>query len=315
MNNPMLSVLVLTYHPQKEALFATLKSAVWQKDCDFELIICDDGSPDFFEPEIRAFLDGCGCSYQIIAHKENQGTVKNILDGVCAAQGNYIKPISPGDLFFDAYTLGDTVAFMEKHGAKAAFGNLLYYNCNEDLQVHNLANPCLSQLYRADRPYHSRRVAKHQIVFNDLLCGAAGIYERDAFLQALQTISPVVRYAEDIVFQLFAAQGVRIYKIDRHMVWYEYGSGISTGKKEKVFTRVEEDFYRFYPYFATLFPQDPYPRRAIRIWEARKNGSALQNLLLKLRPDRMLFTLRTRLQKRKMTIAPYSTEFFHNCYR
>ena len=314
MNSPKISVLVLTYHPQKEALFATLKSAVWQQDCDFELIVCDDGSPDFFEADIRAFLDGCGCPYQILAHKENQGTVKNILDGVSAARGQYVKPISPGDLFYDEYTLRDTVSFMEKHGAKAAFGGLLYYSCDGELQVKNVANPCLSHLYRADRPYSHRRAAKHQTVYNDFLCGAAGIYEKEAFFQALQTISPAVRFAEDIVFQLFAAKGVRIYKIDRHIVWYEYGSGISTQKKPG-FTRVEEDFYRFYPYFSELFPKDPYPRRAIRSWEARKNGSEKQNLLLKLLPDRLLFSLRARLQKRKMTIAPYSAEFFHRCYR
>ena len=80
------SVVVLSYHPDKEKLMATLRSVVMQKGVSFEIIVADDGSPDFFEADIRAVLEGV-VDYQIIAHEQNQGTVKNLLDGVKAARG------------------------------------------------------------------------------------------------------------------------------------------------------------------------------------------------------------------------------------
>ena len=125
MSEPLISVLMLTYHPQKDALFSTLRSIVLQADCDFEVIVCDDGSGEFFREEIEHFLKANGVNYQILAHPENQGTVKNILDGAKIARGHYIKPISPGDYLYDAHTLRDIGDFMVKQDAAAAFGSSL----------------------------------------------------------------------------------------------------------------------------------------------------------------------------------------------
>ena len=57
MSKPLISVLVLTYHPAKDALFSTLRSIVEQQDCEYELIVADDGSGNFFEAEIREFFE------------------------------------------------------------------------------------------------------------------------------------------------------------------------------------------------------------------------------------------------------------------
>lgn len=312
MNSPLISVLVLTYHPKKEELFSTLRSVALQKDCDFEVIVADDGSADFFESEIRQFLDAHQIPHTLVPHAQNQGTVRNILDGVRAARGRFIKPISPGDLLYDDTTLRDIAAFMQQHQAKIAFGNLLFYSCEPAFTVKKLTYPCLTRLYRADRRYSYPKAMKHQMVYNDFISGASAVYEKDAFAEALETVSPAVRYAEDTVFQLFAARNVRIYWMNRFLVWYEHGSGIST-KKSTGFTRVEEDFYKFYPLLSRLFPKNPYAKRACRIWETRKNGTRAQQLALKLLPDSFLFSLQVRLRKKRLHIAGYSEDFFRQC--
>lgn len=310
MHNPLISVLVLTYKPQKEALFATLRSIVAQKECDFEIVLADDGSADFFEEEVRAFLDASGITaYQILPHRENQGTVRNIIDGVSAARGTYIKPISPGDLLYDDTTLRDIGVFMQKKNARAAFGRMVFYAYDTALQVKNLTHPCLDGMYRK-AGYRYDRILKHQMVFSDFICGASAVYERQTFLQALQTIAPAVRYAEDAVFQVFAMEKLRIYAIDRLIVWYEHGSGISTQKTAQTFTRIDEDFYNFYHHMAKLYPQNPRAKRACRIWQLRKNGTRRQILCSKLRPDRLLFSLRARLAKRCRKPVNYNADCF-----
>lgn len=309
MKEPRLSVLVLTYHPQKDALFSTLRSVILQKDCDFEVVVCDDGSGTFFREEIEAFLESHKVDYQILAHAENQGTVKNIIDGVKVARGAYIKPISPGDFFYDDTTLRDIANFMQTNNALAAFGKMVFYSDTDALQVKNLTFPILPDIYGAPR-YHYRKALKQQAVFNDFISGASAIYEKAAFLQALEAISPVVRYAEDIVFQYFSLQNIRIFAIPRLIVWYEYGSGISTKKTTQAFTRVEEDFYRFYHHMTELYPKNPYMKRACRIWQLRKEGNSAKSLINKLLPDKILFSLRARIRKKQLTIPPYEDQFF-----
>lgn len=313
MGNPLITVLVLTYKPKKEALFATLRSITAQKDCDFEIVVADDGSADFFEGDVRAFLADKGIDHTIVPHAENQGTVRNIIDGVTAARGKYIKPISPGDLLYDATTLRDIGRFMEERDAKAAFGRMVFYAFDPELQVKNLAYPCLDSIYRTNR-YNCKKILKHQMVFNDFLSGASAVYEKETFLQGLQTVTPAVRYAEDTVFQVFAMDGIQIHALDRLIVWYEHGSGISTQKTAQTFTRIDEDFYNFYHLMVKRYPRSRYAKRACRTWELRKAGDTKKLLCSKLRPDRILFTLRARLQKRQQKQPPYNADFFLQCH-
>ena len=282
MAQPLISVLVLTYHPQKDALFSTLRSIVLQKDCNYEVIIADDGSGDFFEKEIRSFLDGFGCSYQILAHPENQGTVKNIMDGMQLVRGKYVKPISPGDYLYDDTTLHDIVCFMEQRNARAAFGKMVFYNWDDGLQVKKLVHPYLDGIYRAKR-YSYQKAIKQQVVFNDFISGASAVYETETFTQALETISPAVRFAEDAVFQLFALKHIPICAIDRYVVWYEHGGGDAENEKnafgQAAFlpeNQTAEKNIENTPLQRRFFP--PMPRRSVKgqRWPTHrryKNGS------------------------------------------
>ena len=72
------SVCVLTYHPNPIKLFATLESIVCQQGCSFEIIITDDGTPDFDRSVIESyFAQKDFHRYTIVANPYNQGTVKN----------------------------------------------------------------------------------------------------------------------------------------------------------------------------------------------------------------------------------------------
>ena len=60
------TVAVISYNPVWEKLRNTLKSVVWQKKVDFEIIVADDGSEkdcfDFVEQFFKNSSTGqCGC--------------------------------------------------------------------------------------------------------------------------------------------------------------------------------------------------------------------------------------------------------------
>lgn len=315
MSTPLISVIVATYFPEKEKLLATLRSIVLQKECPFEIIITDDGSKTFFQEDIRSFLDNLGCcDYQILAHEKNQGTVKNLLDGALLAKGKYVKTISPGDLLYDAYTLHDACAFMERYHARVAFGDMAVYAYTHKLQMIRLFHPVDDRIYRAEQKrYNYRKALKHQMVYADLICGAADLYERQTFCNAMEKINGVVTYAEDSAYQLFAAENTRIYKFPQKLVWYEHGTGISTNSNSPLFSRIDTDFYRFYHMLKETCPNLPFLNRTLRFWNRRLQGSKVKKLIFKfLTVDKVLFSLRRRLLIKTRRVEQDDT-FFYQC--
>lgn len=316
MSKPLISVIVATYFPEKEKLMATLRSIILQKDCSFEIIIADDGSDNFYEHDICDYLDSVGvCDYQILAHAENQATVKNLLDGARNAKGKYIKTISPGDLLYDAYTLHNACAFMEKYGAKVAFGEMVFYtNEGNQLNIVHGKLPCDSRLYEVyERPYNYRKVLKHQLVYSDFISGAADLYEREAFCAAMEEIQGTVLYAEDSAYQLFAAKNVRIYKVPYKLVWYEYGTGISTNTESALFSRIDQDFYNFYQMMMQKYANTPYLKRAWRFWNRRLYAGNLKKQFFRLVSlDKCIFSIR-RWILRNLSEVEYDSTFFEQC--
>ena len=94
-----LSIVILTYNSSFENLMKTLESSLNQDEINFEIIIADDGSKENHEKEIRDyFLAHDFTNFQLVLNRQNRGTVQNLLSALDVARGEYVKPISPGDL-------------------------------------------------------------------------------------------------------------------------------------------------------------------------------------------------------------------------
>lgn len=308
------SVIVLIYQPVKEKLLATLRSVVMQRECSFEVIISDDGSENFDETIVHDFMRACAFSdYRVITHGENQGTVKNLLDAVVAARGRYIKPISPGDYLYDATTLRDVLSFMEQQEAKIVFGDMICYTYDGQLRVANSKTPCDDEMYLPDRrDYNTKKVLKHQMIYADNVSGAAVFYERHSLQTGLETICGTVIYAEDAVIQLFALQNIRLYKMPRFLVWYEYGCGISTNPEKGFSSRLRRDFFGFYAMLHNAYKKAPCVKRTYYIWKIMMEAGRTANLLrCCVNVDKQLFLLRRRSILRKFVCRGYDTTFFH----
>ena len=311
------SVIVLSYHPNKEKLFATLRSVLLQRDCRFEVIVADDGSEEFYEPEIRAFFEEHHfVDYRVIAHEHNQGTVMNLLDAAEAAEGTYIKPISPGDYLYDDGTLRDLLGFMNKHDAKAVFGDMVYYSEEPEFHIFDTKTPWDDSLYCAEE-FDRRRAMKHQMVYLDNISGASVAYTKEAFCSGLRAIAGHVRFAEDAMLQLMILQGDRIWKIHRYVVWYEYGTGISTDLQSGPSPRLKNDFYRFYTMLYEHYPEEPYVGRTFRRWKMMMEGNRCVNMVRRFTQlDKLHFVLKKHVMMKKYVCSDYDDRFFRQvCQR
>ena len=256
---PQVSVVVLTYNPDNRKLRQTLAAAAAQKEVSFEILISDDGSArkDFtFLPE---YMQSLGVeNYRLLEHRENRGTVESCLSAVKEAAGQYVFLTSPGDYLFDEYVLRDLCAFADKQNAKLCFGNAVFYNAED-------GKPQLTQKFGAPRnpsfyaPDAPEDLAKLSFFGGNCVIGASYFRDTKLLLSTLEQLRGESKYTEDNPSTAFAmAEGHRLYYCDRNVVWYEDGTGVSTGASEKWAKLLHEDALRSFRKLKGLYPKDPY---------------------------------------------------------
>lgn len=242
MNNQVfdISVIVLSYHPDYTKLFQTLHSVIHQKNVDLEVIVSDDGTPDFQKEKVEEWFEKQGfCHYTVLAHKENKGTVKNVLSAVTCATAGKVKLISPGDYLYDDGVLRKVCDFMDENQSKTCFGKAAYYSETESgYTIHQHVNP------RYIRPYlkkNQKSIQNNYLIYKDYVLGAVFASHRETLLNYLRKIDGKVVYAEDCAVICMVADGISIDYWNDYMIWYEYGTGISTNQSTSWNQRLYQD--------------------------------------------------------------------------
>lgn len=232
--NIMVSVVVLTYNPNFKKLFDTLNSILCQKDISYEVIISDDGSKNSIKSEIEEFFSCRGFfEYKICESKINEGTVRNCLKGLKCAKGKYTYLLSPGDMLYDSRTIYDLFSYAEKTNSKVCFGRAIYYrriSDNVGKVISIKGNPYKTNLYKSNNLI----VNKMAFFFSGLILGATYFRNTKFFISCLEDVLSTTKYVEDSTSSMVSLQrGEMIRFIDRNVIFYEYGDGISTNHENK----------------------------------------------------------------------------------
>ena len=233
------------YNHDWDKLLLTLNSAISQKNIDFEIVICDDGSKNNFEKELKAYFYTKNFDdYKLVMNPVNGGTVKNVISGFTASSGEYVKDISPGDYFYDDSVMSKFDAVIKESDADIYFGNAVFYydecngvNKNRVLfpEKHNPID------YKPYIKNDKNRIRFNYLVKHDYVLGAVFITKRELQLKYLKKIENYVKYAEDCSFIWMIAAGCTIKYVDIPFIWYEYGSGISTQGSDRWLKIIYED--------------------------------------------------------------------------
>ena len=236
------SIVVATYNAAREKLAITLASVVDQENVSMQIILCDDGSVDSHENFIRRFFDERGfADYILIMHRENQGTVKNIYDGIRQAAGRYIKLLSPGDYLSGKQVLATWTARLSESEKRWSFCNAIYYSVinGERAAVSEKAHPQLMAAYHKD---DEREIRWNYIVLSDIVLGAATLCSADLMLEYFGRIVDRIIYAEDNVYRLMVYDSIMPLYFNCDAICYEYGTGISTVRSQTWARRLEADW-------------------------------------------------------------------------
>ncbi|MBR3578941.1 MAG: glycosyltransferase [Bacteroidales bacterium] len=225
----LVSVIVATYNPDWTNFRNTLRSIICQENVDFDIVISDDGSKvDHFDKVEQFFQENNFHAYKLVKNTENQGTVKNVISALQNTDSQYIKGISPGDYLYDENTLYEFVKFAEKNPADAYFGNAVFYSVADNHEVIIYGDKRNPKDLTPWIEKNYRKIKRNYLYRMDYILGAAVFCKRQYICDYLLLLKDVVKYAEDMFLMYGITNKDNILYVNRTLVFYEYGSGIST---------------------------------------------------------------------------------------
>lgn len=248
------SVVVVTYNSSIDKLINTLESIIRQENIKFEIIIADDGSKEFEKTIIEKwFKEHNFTDYKLILNKQNQGTLKNAYSGWSIAKGKYIKQLSPGDYLYSRNTLKNAIVYMEENNLSLGFGLAASYEIsNNCINIVNKPHPKdLSPYYAKDANW----IKYNYLVKKDYANGMCFVANKELLIKYSSMLLDKVKYAEDCTYILMVADDVRVGFIEEFIIWYEFGTGISTSNNDVWAKRIRDDNYNCFKVLSKLKPK------------------------------------------------------------
>ncbi|PZC51495.1 MULTISPECIES: glycosyltransferase family 2 protein [unclassified Mesotoga] len=279
------SVIVPTYNSDYKKIIITLQSVIAQRYEDYEIIITDDGSEREYFDRIESFLRSvCFDNYLLIRNKKNRGIVGNLIEGLKAAKGKFVKGLGPGDLLFNERSLQEMSDFLENNSFGLAFGNMYAYSIvNEGVaKFSNFDAPKNKSVYRKKNSCPLNKL-KNLLLFSDWLSGITLFFSREYFLEySLRLYNNAdVRFCEDLAPVLVLLEGDDIGYLDKKIVWYEYASGISTNNETFAKALLREDHVKFESYLVSNYGENRFVRALPKFRSRIEQIYSIRNVFLR----------------------------------
>lgn len=226
MDAPLFSVIVLSYR-SGDFLYTALDSVLAQDYPNVELLVADDGTPDFDRAAVEAYLQAnAGANirhYAVLTSAENQGTVRNFNRALEEARGVYLKGIGADDALYDAHVLTQVSQMFRETGACLLAARVM--KCDPALQP---VEPLRDKFLRSLPELSPEEVWKRLCVHNDL--PAAGMFYTRDFFETYGYYDQHCRLLEDWPAWLRATrQGCQIAFGDFWGAKYRADTGFATG--------------------------------------------------------------------------------------
>lgn len=116
MAKPFVTMVVLTYY-KFDGIKNNLESLAKQDYTDFEVIIQDDGSPNFDRTYLEELAENTlgEIPWTVHQNEQNMGTVRSFNKAFEMSKGDYVFPLSQDDYFKDETAIRHIVEYMEAH--------------------------------------------------------------------------------------------------------------------------------------------------------------------------------------------------------
>lgn len=278
MNKYDLTVLICSFNPEYEKLIMTIRSCLLQKDITLQIVIADDGSViDYFDEVEAIFENAKFTDYKLIKNKENLGIVLNLYSGLMECNGEYIKPISPGDYLYNETTMHDWLQYMKLGNYVLTGSDYVCHYTDKNGEFCIAAQKAHPQIIGLNR----KRLKDNYLLNDDIFLGAATLVKKETLLQYINLIKGRVKYAEDNSYRImvYCDEAVGFYACPT--VLYEIGTGISTSGDSEWHKLIQADWTATNTIIKELHTQDEVFRNKF-LKVARKREVMGKGLLKKI---------------------------------
>lgn len=236
------SVIIACYNSDLKKTLKTIESSLLQSNVSIQIVIADDGSKNNNFKEIANFFEDKGFSdYILIGDGKNRGTVSNLLKALRVCQGEFTKFLSPGDFLYEEKTLEKWLLFLRKYSIKLSFGLPVYYKPDDKHSVvKGSCNPFSPQSFSLTS--NNKKFIFDYIVLEDDIIGATVIGATEKLIDYISIIDGKVKFAEDNCYRIMAINGIRPVFFQSYVIWYEFGTGISTSAKSTSKDIISKDY-------------------------------------------------------------------------
>lgn len=261
---PLVSVILLCYR-NAGRIKPSINSVLQQDYPALEIVIADDGSPDFNEDDLRQYLEKERTpnlrNYIILHSQTNQGTVGNLRAALAAYTGDFYLNMGADDRLTDNSVISDYIDTFEIYGPQTLLVSGQMAMANEEctrVLSHALSNEDIAVLAARDPKRLFSRLSHRCLPATVATC-----FRRE-FEAAVQGRDPAYRYSEDHhTFQRMARKGITPVYINRVTAYHPAG-GVANGGNiynPQIQERFREDKLRMwkqeiYPFWHNILPED-----------------------------------------------------------
>lgn len=241
---PLVSVTVITYNSSKTVL-ETLDSIKAQTYQNIELIVSDDCSTDDTVELCRNWIEQNRDRFvrtEILTVEKNTGVAGNCNRAETACEGEWVKPIAGDDILLSNCVYDCMVYVTEYPETKVLFGRVRSFGGS--IEENHIMD--------ANFDYHYLSLPKNRLLHHLLFCGdcisAPGLFfhrsVRDVYhIENDERIPDMEDWAKWI--NMLRA-GISFNFMDKDIVMYRIGTGVSTGKRMSLRFYESERLMRFY---------------------------------------------------------------------
>lgn len=292
-NNLDFSIIVCCYNPDFNELKKTINSILNQKNVNYEIVIADDGSKNNYKDDLSKYLKLINSEdkFKYSYLKENVGTVKNIINALELCEGNYIKLLSPADYLYNELSLCEYLNAFKEGNYDLVFGDAVYYHENELLN---------SDVYSYnEKVFKTKNLKKYYCKYGGYFLGATIAMKKNVQIDMLKRIENKIIYIEDNpVVTMLLMEDYKLYGINKPLIWYEFGTGISTSKN--ISKRFLDDFDKVNKFLYEYYPNNKLIKRIYNFHKVAKKSFIKKLIIYLLKfPSNLLFKLKLKFFKHK----------------
>lgn len=250
---PLVSVIIPVYN-KEEYLDACMESLVNQTIPEIEILLINDGSTDNSASVCDKWKEK-DARVQVI-HKGNEGAAATRNMGISMAKGQYISFVDADDyMALDAYEI--CIRYMEESGADCCyFGRNLVSKgqiLSHSVKIDNM------QVYKEEEvpgefiKFFFGTLPENEYQRNYVTSSACCTFYRKSFLWNHKILFPIMKYNEDLFFNLELCKFAKHVLVIPDMLYYNnlLQTSSSRGYKEdrfEVYKMIHDKLMEYVPY-------------------------------------------------------------------